>query len=410
MDESSDSKTEDLLINIDEDERSDEKKEENTYKVVFFITLPVFMGYACCFSLQKKLSFVFGLTEGVSGTRLSVIYGIGVSFVFFFNLIFRVFGHNIIFGCFHPRDRVIISLLSLMVGMIMLSVLSLKKTTQNVMWVFISYAFIGACDGSFGPNMLTVVNDLGDTRLYVILAMPTGVACITIVSFCLMAFGIPFQAFYIITTLLSLFSLFTYLFTIYPASKVSEGVHHSSKFNLKEFLNDIKEIKHWFPKIALHSLCFLFNTMCMALFNPGCTLYAYKNRVTFRLINFTISHEWFMFLYNTGGFLGDFISRKVMNKKRLINPFLFLCLIFFGLAINLSLIPEIAPIASFLFMWANGGIYCQTTKMIGDLFKDKYHLTATSTWLFIGDAGSTTGSNFVQLILPLIEEMKTVMF
>ena len=381
-----------------------------TFYVAFFITLPVFMGYACCFSLQRNLSLVFGLTEGVSGTQLSKLFGYGVSFVYLFNLIFRVFGHNIIFGCLTPRNRIIAALCSDIIGMTMLSVLSFQKTPPHVAWVFISYAFIGVCEGSYGPNMLSIANSLGDTRIYVILAMPAGVATITLLGFFLMAIGVPFQVFYIVTACCAFIGILIYLFTIYPASKVSEGVHHSSKFNLKEFLNDIKEIKHWFPKIALHSLCFLFNTMCMALFNPGCTLYAYKNRVTFRLINFTISHEWFMFLYNTGGFLGDFISRKVMNKKRLINPFLFLCLIFFGLAINLSLIPEIAPIASFLFMWANGGIYCQTTKMIGDLFKDKYHLTATSTWLFIGDAGSTTGSNFVQLILPLIEEMKTVMF
>jgi hypothetical protein len=76
---------------------------QKNYFVAFLITLPVFMGYACCFGLQKQLSVVFGLTEGVSGTRQSYIYGLGVSFVYFFNLIFHVAGHNLVFGFLTPR-------------------------------------------------------------------------------------------------------------------------------------------------------------------------------------------------------------------------------------------------------------------------------------------------------------------
>ena len=98
-----------------------ETTKEKTYYIAFFITLPVFMGYACCFALQRNLSLVFGLTEGVSGTNLSKIYGLGVSFVYFFNLIFRVFGHNIIFGCLSPRNRIIAALSADIIGMSLLS-------------------------------------------------------------------------------------------------------------------------------------------------------------------------------------------------------------------------------------------------------------------------------------------------
>ncbi|OHS98779.1 major facilitator superfamily transporter [Tritrichomonas foetus] len=407
------------IVNIDDDaslstletQEVENLKKKATYRIAFFISIPAFMGYACCFSLQKRLSYVFGLTEGVSGTRLSFIYGIGVSFVFFFNLIFRVLGHNIIFGFLHPRNRVIAAFFSLIIGMILLSVLSLQNTTQNVIWVFICYAFVGACGGSFGPNMLTVVNNLGDTRLYVVLAMPSGVACITIVSFVLMAIGIPFQAFYIVTAVLSVISMITYLFTIYPANKKFESsAPHQTKFDFKSFLNDLKEIKTWFPKIWKHAFVFLINMICISMFNPGCTLYAYQNRVTFRLLNVIVKHELFMFLYNLGGFIGDFFSRKVMNKKRIVSPILFFVLHLFGITINLSLIPEIAPFAAFMFMWANGGLYVQSTKLISELFKENYHLTATSTWLFIGDVGSTSGSNLIQPIRPYIDLLKSSMF
>jgi len=387
---------------------SEEEGSNKTFKVAFLITMPVFMAYACCFSLQHRLSFVFGLTEGVSGDSRSKIYGVGTSFVYFFNLIFRVFGHNIFMGCYTPRVRVIISLFSMIVGMIMLSFLSYSSEPPALAWVFISYAFCGVCEGSYGPNMLNVVNHLGDTRLYVVLAMPVGVATISIVAFALMANGVPFQWFYIITAIALACAIVLYYFTIFPL--VNDSSNHQNEFKLADFWRDLKEIGNWFPKIWWHSLVFLVNMVCLALFNPGCTLYVYQSRVRFRLFGWTLHHDWFLFLYNIGSFLGDFVSRRVMNHKKIINPIFYFMLLCFAFTINVSLIPEIAPFAAFGFSWANGGLYCQSTKYISELFKEGYHLTATSSWLFIGDIGSTTGSNLVQFIRPVMAKLKSIMY
>lgn len=420
--ENSDGEFENIVINIEDtqdqpklEQGSDEKIsiKDKTYKSAFIITLPVFIGYACCFSLQKKLSYVFGLTDGVTGTKLSVIYGIGTSFVYFFNLIFRVLGHNIFFGFLHPRDRVLAALSSLMIGMSLLAYFSLQKTTQNVIWVFISYSFVGVCEGSFGPNMLNVVHNLGMTRIYVLLAMPSGCACITILAFVLMTFGVPYQAFYIVSIVVCIISITLYLFTIYPASKNIEmnTESHQEKFDLISFCHDLKEINQWFPKIGYHCICFIFNNIFISLFNPGCTLFAYSNRVTLRLIgSTTIMNEIFIFVFNTGSFLGDFFSRKVMNQKRIVNPIVFTIMSILGVILNLSLIPEVAPLAAFLLMWANGGIYTQISMLIGLMFHEKYHLTATSSWLFLGDFGSMIGSNLIQPILPFISLLKSKMY
>ena len=386
----------------------EEEKKDDTYKIGFLITMPVFMAYACCFSLQHRLSFVFGLTEGVSGDRRSIIYGIGTSFVYFFNLIFRVFGHNIFMGCFAPKIRVIISLFSMIIGMIMLSFLSYASEPPSLVWVFVSYAFCGVCEGSYGPNMLNVVNHLGSTRLYVVLAMPVGVATISILAFALMALGVPFQWFYIITAICLALSIVIYLFTIYPVADSNSSL--KKNFNLKDFGNDLCEIGEWFPKIWWHSSVFLVNMVCLALFNPGCTLYVYQSRVTFRLFGITMNHDWFLFMYNIGSFLGDFVSRRVMDKKIIINPIYYFLLLCFAFCINVSLIPEIAPFAAFGFSWANGGLYSQSTKFIGEIFKEKYHLTATSSWLFIGDVGSTSGANLVQFLRPIMASIKAIMY
>jgi hypothetical protein len=238
--------------------------------------------------------------------------------------------------------------------------------------------------------------------------MPAGVGTITIVGFGLMALGMPFQALYIATAVVAAISILLYLFTIYPAARAVDSA--SNSFDLRQFGQDILEIKMWFPKIWLHSLVFIVNMMCLAMFNPGCTLYAYQERVTYRLFGFTLSHDWFMLLYNLGSFLGDFISRRVMNRLRIVNPIWFFVLLCVSLSLNLVLIPEIAPLAAFGFSWANGGMYCQSTKLIGTVFIDEYHLTATSTWLFLGDVGSTLGSNLIQPVRPSLADLKSKMF
>lgn len=407
---------EDIDINLEDDqinEKVDLPKFDKTYKSAFFISLPVYIAYACCFSLQRKLSFVFGLSNGVTGTRLSFIYGIGTSFVYFFNLIFRFLGHNLLFGFLHPRDRVFISLISQLIGMILLAYFSLQNPVQNVMWVFISYAFIGICVGSFEPNMLNIVNNLGSTRIYVLLSMPCGCSCVTILGFCLMTFGFPYQFFYIIAIIGCVISMNLYYFTIYRASKEYElkSDNQHEKFTFTSFCNDLLKISEWFPKIGFHCLCSFINNILASLFIPGCTLYEHSRRVTYRLFcNVTIKNEIFMLLFNCGSFLGNFSSMRIMNKKRIISPFIFIVLSLFGVLINLSLIPEIAPLCSFFIMSANGAIACQSSKLIGQLFHDKYHLTATSSFLFFGDFGSMIGSNFIQPILPHIISMKSNMY
>ncbi|EAY20725.1 hypothetical protein TVAG_391090 [Trichomonas vaginalis G3] len=380
---------------------------KTTFKTSFLITLPVFMGYACCFSLQHRLSFIFGLTEGASGDPLSYKYGVAASLVYGFNLIFRVLGHNIVFGCLPPKWRVTVALCSMIIGMSLFVFLSYQKY-PNIAWAYFPFAFCGVCEGSYGPNMLNVVNELGDTRLYVVLAMPVGVACVTILGFALMGFGMPFQWCYIATGVCLILGIIIYHLTVFPAA--SKLGSHQSNFSLRDFGRDLLCIGDWFPKIWFCSLVFLLNMVCLALFNPGCTLYVYESRVTFHLFGFTVNHDIFILLYNICSFVGDFVSRKVMNKKRIINPIWFFFMLCFGFALNISLIPEIVPFAAFCFSWANGGLYVQCTKLIGLLFEEKYHLTATSTWLFIGDAGSFSGANIVQLLRPAIGAIKKRMF
>jgi hypothetical protein len=395
------------LLNSVSEESSDTKR---THPVAFLITFPVFMGYACCFSLQKRLSTVIGLTDGVSGNAQAKVFGIAVTFVYFFNLLFRVFGHNIVFGCLAPRYRILCALGSCCIAMTVLAVIGSRPVPpfQSVVWVFIAYAFMGTCEGTFGPNMLNIVNHLGDTRGWVVLAMPCGVATITIGGFALMAAGMPYYALYLATAALSLSSVCLYLCTIFRATSAVDPA--TTEFDLRQFLADLREIRQWFPKIWSHCLVFIVDMLCLSMFNPGCTLYAYSTRVTCRLFGFTLGNDMFMLAYNIGSFSGDFLSRRVMAKRTIVSPIWFLLLLGFAFALVMSLIPEIAPLAAFGFSWANGGLYAQTTRLIGEEFTEGYHLTATSTWLFLGDVGSTTGSMIIQVVRPYIAGLKAIMY
>jgi hypothetical protein len=276
---------------------------------------------------------------------------------------------------------------------------------QSVAWVFVAYAFMGICEGTYGPNMLNVVNHMGDTRTWVILAMPCGVATITIVGFGFMAFGMPYYWLYVAAGGLAVVAIVVYLLTLYRvAGEVADD------FDLKKFRSEVKQFGKWFPQIGWHSGVFIVNMVCLAMFNPGCTLYAYSTRVTYRLFGFTTSHDVFMVTYNVGSFLGDFVSRRVMVRKRIVSPLWFFVLLLVAFGLVISLVPEIAPLAAFGFSWANGGLYSQTTRLIGDLFTMEFHLTAMSTWLFLGDVGSTVGSLLIQEVRPGIATLKANMY
>lgn len=46
-------------------------------------------------------------------------------------------------------------------------------------------------------------------------------------------------------------------------------------------------------------------------------------------------------------------------------------------------------------LWANGSIYATTTRHVDNNVMKGHNLVALSTWLFMGDVGSTVGSNLL---------------
>jgi hypothetical protein len=134
------------------------------FKSAIFCVIPLFMGYACLFSLQGKIKDVYGITT--HGERFDQ-FGNAVSFLYMGNLVFR-FAHNILFFCFSPRIRVLIAMLSMVCALnLLLWGVFICKLTHTLAWVYGAYALGGVAVGSFEANLLSSITPLGhQTKLW----------------------------------------------------------------------------------------------------------------------------------------------------------------------------------------------------------------------------------------------------
>eukprot|EP00937_MAST-01D_sp_MAST-1D-sp2_P003739 g3739.t1 len=158
-----------------------------------FIVLPVFMGYAALFSLQRPLRLKFDTASLSSHATASfkTRFQLGVSFLYIGNLIFRM-GHNVFFGCLVPRQRVYCSAVAMCVSMTILASLTAgaaqhSRATSEVWKVFLAYFAGGVSIGSFEANMVATVTPFGSaTKVWTIAGMPVGVMVVTIGGFLLL--------------------------------------------------------------------------------------------------------------------------------------------------------------------------------------------------------------------------------
>ena len=78
------------------------------------------------------------------------------------------------------------------------------------------------------------------------------------------------------------------------------------------------------------------------------------------------------------------------------HPWWFLVFSCVGMALILCRQALFAPIGAFLIAFGNGALYAQTCYQIDDRIHSEFNLTALSFWLFVGDAGSVIGTNFIK--------------
>ncbi len=360
---------------------------------IILVVIPVFMGYACLFSLQHKVKAKYGIAD--DGSLESRAFGAAVSFLYLGNLIFR-FAHNFLFFCVTPRWRVIIAMLSMMISMsVLLGPVFLWDNT-NLVWVYVAYMLGGVAIGSFEANLLSAIAPLGhQTKLWATMGIPIGVSTITIGGFIVMAIGVVPEYIYGVTIFGLSIGIFIFSFII-PYHHVD---NNSDSFSA--FIQNIREWRQWLPQIKSHSIVLAVNMCCVSLFSPGLMLYVYDNPSGVPLWKgLVVDTDAFFAVYNSFTFIGATIGRNLAYTDKKNRPVVyFLIFSALGATINtfagMNNFAIISPIAAMCVFLANGSIYNYTCKFIDSELKKEHNLTACSFWLFVGDLGSTTGSNLI---------------
>eukprot|EP00011_Vannellida_sp_DIVA3-517-6-12_P007473 CAMPEP_0114626266 /NCGR_PEP_ID=MMETSP0168-20121206/11691_1 /TAXON_ID=95228 ORGANISM="Vannella sp., Strain DIVA3 517/6/12" /NCGR_SAMPLE_ID=MMETSP0168 /ASSEMBLY_ACC=CAM_ASM_000044 /LENGTH=427 /DNA_ID=CAMNT_0001837561 /DNA_START=10 /DNA_END=1290 /DNA_ORIENTATION=- len=369
------------------------------YYEIFFVVLPVFMGYAALFSQQDQVLYaVYG-----AGASEPTVFSFGISMLYMGNLVFRL-GHNVLFAFCGPRYRVIISMTSMTLSM--LTICTIFWGLPHVGLVYVGYGLGGLAIGTFEANVLSMVTVLGkDTKLWAIVAIPVGINIVNIGAYALLEvwpwlydnpWAIQFTC--AVSCMCGLAVLFIRIWRICAALRPA--------MTLKEFVYAFKAYKQWMWAIRWHSLALFFDMFCVSLFSPGVILYIYSGScVPYSVLGFDMSRDWFVCLYNTFFFAGDTSSRKIFYLVRIINPMFFLILSVIGVVCGLSDITLIVPMCAFLVAFANGSIYTQANRLIDHEVDDQYNLIALSFWLFLGDCGSVLGSNTTPFLTNLFESV-----
>lgn len=384
------------LVEKDEDPRF--HPDAPATKSVIFCVIPLFMGYACLFSLQHKITSVYGITD--SGPRFDQ-FGNAVSFLYVGNLVFR-FAHNIVFACITPHVRVIVAITSMMLSLsLLLFGVFVFRQTQTLAWVYGAYALGGVAVGSFEANVLSAITPLGhQTKLWATLGIPIGVSSITIGAFGVMAAGASPEVIYGVTIAALLCSLFVWSCVV-PYQHIK-----GNSDSVSAFWGSLKDFRMWLPKIKWHAVCLAIDMACVSTFSPGVMLYVFDDPSGVPLLGnhgVRVNHNAFFCVYNLFTFCGETISRKVayVDKKER-SPWLFLLFSLVGIGMNVAGaiygVGIICPLAGLFVFLANGSIYNRTTKYVDNHVDPVFNLTALSAWLFVGDLGSVLGSNMTPYV------------
>jgi len=327
-----------LLVNDETGGVSED--DEKIYYEAFLVVMPVFSGYACLFALQRKLKEQYGIAD--NGSELSHLFGVAASLVYIGNLCFRLM-HNVIFFYFSPRARVIISMLSMGLSMLTITSIFFFIDKPSLTWAFIAYGLGGLAIGTFESNLLSSIAPLGKkTKLWAIIAIPTGIIFITVGGFILTEYGVNAGYIYAAVMVFVFIGLGVFLIRIFKDAGTATAI------TITEFVESLRDWRHWLPQIIWHSFALTLDMFFVSLFSPGVLLYIYDSKnITLTWIGKEIPTNWLFAMYDFMFFLGDTSSRKIFYPVRLIFPFMFWVFSLAGAAIGLSHVTILVPLTGF---------------------------------------------------------------
>lgn len=384
---------------LDDDEPSSPST-PSTMRHAFFTMFPLFMGYAALVTLQDNIKK--RLDIGNNGSGDSYEFSFAVSLLYLGNLIFRLM-HNVLFSFLRPRFRVVVAYVCMSLALGVLGIAYYIVNSKSMVWVYVAYLLGGVAVGTFEANLISSITPLGhSTKVWAQYGIPIGFNGISVGAFILFASfpgDIMLQCgVYLFIAVANILGLIFFLLVIPDIDTANADK------TFMVFLQDMRQVKEWFPMIWMHSVALAVDMFAVGL-GAAIQLYIYDvSHIPLYLgASVTIPENVFRAWFNSMSLIGDAIGRKLAYYRAAhTNPFWFLIFTFTGMALILSKQAIVAPLGMWCVMFANGSIYAHTTKHIDDNVARRFNLVSLSAWLFVGDAGSFSGSNVVNSLRVLI--------
>ena len=375
--------------------------------IIILIIIPMFMGYASLFALQRELKKIYGISDDPNHDNY--LFGYMVASLYLNNLVFRL-GHWFA-KSLKPYTKAMLSMISMAISMIVLICVTITKSDDKwLWWVAVAYCLGGVGIGTFEANQLYLITPLGEkNQRFSSLGIPIGVTIITVGGFIALTIGVHVSYIYMSTLLMLVVGMIV-LYNVFGkyVEDVSylEVVVSPRQTNSHLLLNDIleeddnDEIKNNSCKsrsIIYYYVTLFIDMAFVSFFCPGAMLYLIDQSNIDILSVGTISNHMFFAIYNIFTLIGAITGRLIAYKVRLINPLIGLCTLILGGLNNILLAPSypvLSYIGAFLVLGTNGFIYNQSWRFIHRHVKNnnKGKLWTLSVWLLCGDIGSVISS------------------
>jgi len=320
-----------------------------------------------------------------------------MGFLFIFNLIFRL-GHNIFLSFLSPRGRVYLSMTSMMCSMLILAIVVLLESNR-ISWVMFAYALGGVAIGSFESTFLNCLTPLGPrTKHVAIIAIPAGIASVSVGGFLLMAppWNVPAISIYIAVAFVILCGMVVLCIRI--PGRVAFSTSSVERTGLRQFASDVRKSGRWLPSFWHYPVAYSIDMFTLAAFAPGAMLYVYNQRTVAITADLTVSTHCFFALVNSISMLGGTTGRAISYRLRPRHPLVYSLLNVAGVALIMLWVPMLAPVGAFLVQLGDGIVYGTITRHIDACTPKEFNLIVLSFWLFIGDFGSVMGANLIYFI------------
>ncbi len=363
-----------------------------THRNVFFVMLPVFMGYATLFSLQHRVKGVYGISDDAADPRAR-LFNAAVACLYATNLLTRV-GHLVVHVTVRVKAAAAIG--AMFVAMVILVICIwwhpwAPAGRRSLWWVTAAYTCGGVGVGTFEANFLSAIAPLGPrTKMWATLGIPCGINIVTIGAFGTMAAGAPpvviplLVAGVLIGAGVTFWNWVPYYHVPKSetprwdarmwASLARVGLRGGLPYAVTMF-----GLAGWAPGVLLY----MFNRPRVALTGAGCSGASLPTPVYFAV-------------FNAFAGVAAVTGRVLAYAGPPRHPAWGVAGALGALGLAAALVPSHAAVgwaAVVLLFLGNATVYNRTARWVDAEIPALHNAAAMSCWLFVGDWGSVAASN-----------------